>query len=141
MRIVCRSVLSLSLACAVLTCIGCNKVEIRMNGKFTGHKLIVLHNRVRVKVEAEGEASFAYEGVNIRTHGGSHPPYYDWRVTTSAGKFHITDCDAGDGAVLVNGQSHWVGLEQHLVIDSKGQISTAPGKCLWNDPPAALRDK
>jgi hypothetical protein len=128
MRIVGRSALSLSLALAVLASVGCNKVDVRQNRKFTGAKLIVLHNHVRVQVETEGEGSFAYEGVNVRSYDAWHQPYYDWRVTTSAGEFHITDRCAGNGAVLVNGQAYQVDLGQHLRIDSKGQISTAQGK-------------
>jgi hypothetical protein len=141
MRIAGRSTLSLSLALAVLTSVGCNRVDVRINRKFTGHKLIVLHNRVRVQVDTEGEGSYAYEGVNIRSYDSWHKPYYDWRVTTSAGEFHITDRGAGNGAVLVNGEAYNVALDQHLHIDSKGQISTAQGTGQSDDLPEALRAK
>jgi hypothetical protein len=127
MKAVRRLGVALFVACTLLPSLGCNKVEAQQSGTFQGVKVIELGNFVRVDIEAEGEGSFTYQGYNKRTGDAFRTPYDEWVVNTSAGEFRISDKGVGNGAVVVNGQTHRVPLDEHLVIDKTGKISTAPG--------------
>lgn len=89
------------------------------HGDFRGSKLFPFGNFVVVEIRSSTEAAFRHERYKMPDPYGSFERLI---VTSSGGKFMVTDKNVDNGAIEVNGRKYRVPPDHLVVIDEMGAI-------------------
>lgn len=110
---------ALSAGCGLLST-GCGaRLQNVKHGNFHGSKLFPFGNFVVVEVKSSTEGTFRHERYRMP---GPFGPFERLIITSSGGKFMVTDKNVGNGAIEVNGKQYRVPLDHLVVIDERGAI-------------------